>query len=465
MFRIRATKHNPCPLCGVTDWDMQIVNDDNTRSVFCRKTSAQKGDILMGKDGLQYKCTAVDCQIDSGLFNVFREYLPKEEWMQRKAAMDPSFRKPMVDYDKPVQGEAVVKSNKECDTFYRTLLSLLVLEEKHKKSLLAEWESSIHNMEHLLTDYPIRSLPPYDKDRYASREKFSNPNRKQLIAKLVEVFGEDLSGYPGMYLRTGKYWDEKPVVERWTIAGEEGTLFPCFDKDGYLYRLRIKCDYPDVKIEEGHYDSYHGMYGTFSHRYDEVGKHTWWFYPSNSDSKPLVAADVTLKSNGLPVGKTVGKYKTISSLSRKRNEAGEEYNGMHLGCRSGSPYSLYTRPGDNYTVVIGTEGEKKGMVANAIKGNPLLTVPGVGSFRQLFEKGEDGLSVMDHLKNRGMKAFLLCYDADKETNHNVMKAQDAFVARLKEEGIQPLIGNWKSQFDKGIDDILLMGVDIQIQRV
>lgn len=459
--RVRATKHNPCPLCGVTDWDMTVQYDNGDTVVFCRKVSANKGDFIIGRDGKQYQCIAVDHQVDTGLFSLFREYLPKEEWMRRKATQT-QFRE-SLDFTKPLKFEAKVKSNKECDTFYRYLLSILVLEDKHKERLLHEWESPIHDMKHLLTDYPIRSLPPHDFIRRKLKERFHNPTRNQLIAKLVKKFGEDLSGYPGIYLRTSEYWDSRPMSERWTISGAEGILFPCYDTDGYIYRLRVKCDFPDVVIREGEHEPCEGRWGTLSHNYDANGNHIWHLFCEDGEE---ILAHPALNSNGVPaVGKVSGKYRTISSLLIKKEPDGSLVNGLKFGCRSGSPYSLYTQPGDNFTVVIGTEGEKKGMVSNAIKHMPVLSVSGVGCFMGLFEADPDtGKSVIDTLKEKGMKAFLLCYDADKEEKEEVMKAQNAFLKKLKEAGIQTYVGDWKSQYDKGIDDILLLGLDIKISK-
>ena len=59
-----------------------------------------------------------------------------------------------------------------------------------------------------------------------------------------------------------------------------------------------------------------------------------------------------------------------------------------------------------------------------------------------------------------MKVFILCYDADKEENRQVSKAEESFIRELRKEGVNAIIGKWSGKFDKGIDDILLMGCDI-----
>ena len=93
-----------------------------------------------------------------------------------------------------------------------------------------------------------------------------------------------------------------------------------------------------------------------------------------------------------------------------------------------------------------------------------MCVPGVSSYSVIFEKDESGVSLIDYLKSRGMKYFILCYDADKEENERVLKAEASFVEELKNNNVIPLIGEWKGKFDKGLDDILIMGLDITVRR-
>ena len=63
-----------------------------------------------------------------------------------------------------------------------------------------------------------------------------------------------------------------------------------------------------------------------------------------------------------------------------------------------------------------------------------------------------------------MKYFILCYDADQEENERVQNAEASFVEALKEQDVIPLIGEWQGKFNKGLDDILLMGLDITVRR-
>ena len=273
-----------------------------------------------------------------------------------------------------------------------------------------------------------------------------------------------------MYQRTGSYWESQSEEERWTFCCGEGILFPCYNKDGYLYRFRIKNEYPDIKIKEGDL-AFQGKYGRFHHSYDKDGKHCWSFKEQGSDSYlpvygPGSNNTLSLNEKGLPSlgGKADGKYANISSVKEIRLENGRVVNMFHNGCRSGSPYSLYYQEGDSFKIVLGSEGEKKGMIANYIKKCPLVHISGVSAYSTIFEKDENGESLIDWLKKRGMKYFAICYDADKESNERVAQAEKALAEELIRNDVIPLIGEWKGKFNKGIDDILLMGLDISIKR-
>ena len=66
------------------------------------------------------------------------------------------------------------------------------------------------------------------------------------------------------------------------------------------------------------------------------------------------------------------------------------------------------------------------------------------------------------LKKKGMKALVLCYDADKSENSMVSRAEKEFLERIKQAEVIPYTGEWSGKFDKGLDDILLMGIDFKI---
>lgn len=495
--RTRCSKTFPCPICGSTDYDMVVSYDDGSNIIHCHKAT---GNSDMSVNGKIFICVKQDYISDIGRFNLYQEKNEKdridedkkrrwmespafEEWKKKKGITD---FKPRKNYKTTTSAAPVVADftkrevetlkpldNKELNDRYRFLLSNLVLEDKHEQRLRAEWKSAIYPTiaDEILTKYPIRSMPPEDKVHFCSGETFKNPTRKQLLSMMIKEFG-DPRGVPGIYLRQGKYWDEQPLSERWTISGQEGIIFPCYDLNNNIYRLRLKIDYYNKTVKD---HSFNGMNGTFYHKYSTEGKHLWYFdenpySPYGLDRNPqkeiLVYGGkqnlIELK-DGVPViGKAANKYKTLSSYYEKI--VGDKViNGLKYGCSGGTPYSLYLPEGANNQVVIGTEGEKKGMIASAIKKCPVLTNPGVGVYKQLFEK-HNGKSVIDVLKERGMKMFILCYDADKSENTNVLAAEKGFIKALHDENVLVMKGDWSGSFDKGLDDILLQGVDFILNK-
>ena len=476
----RTTRQAPCIFCGDVGYDMRMhyTTENGYPEIvhWCHKTHAFKGDIL-NVGATSYICKTAGKQIETGFFDLWTEYLTKEEWIKRHKSTDgyqvsgKKYGGPVLDYNskEPVKGEEKPLSNKKLHEIYSYMLSLMKLEKKHYALLAKEWQNPLHPSLCDLLSKGLVSLPPKDNARFANSEKFENLTRKEITRRLVAKFGT-LRGVPGFYLRSGSYFDGKPEEERWTFSGGEGIVFPCFDKDGYIYRLRYREDYPSMELKKDIHAPFHGKYGTFHHYYNKEGKHCWSFTEKETKATETVYEPslgiyaITLNEKGLPSygGKASGKYKTLSSR-RIELKGNEPVNTMEGGCGSGSPYAFYVMKGQPFTVVLGTEGEKKAMISSYIKGMPSVSVPGVTSYECLFEKDDSGESLMDVLKKRGMKYFLLCYDADKHENDMVLNSEKAFVERLKQEGVIPLIGEWKGKFNKGIDDILLMGLDVTVR--
>ena len=477
-FMERTSRSVPCVFCGDVGYDIRLHYPETEDVVhWCHKTQAEKGDII-SVGGKQYICTATDHRPEGkgmGKFNLFKEYLSKEEWMAKQERINPDWKpsypagagnRPRVipktvalKTPKPgelAEGEVKPLSNKQLDKIHRVLLSMLVLEKKHEADLLNEWKSPLHDVSHLIEDFKIRSLPPPDKSRFKSSYRYQNPLRKSIISKLYDTFG-DLRGVPGLYMRTGTNWDNKPEKERWTFAfSREGVLYPCYDANGYIYRLRIKDEYPDREIKPGKQEPFKGMYGYFTHYYDFEGFLRCRFVPKDKSQKSI---DVGLSE---VYGKPRGKYKTLSSVNTELVYGDRIVNKLFCGCKSGSPYSLYTRPGDNFTVVFGPEGEKKAMVANAVKHVPGVSIPGVTNFSVIFVPDESGVSLIDYLISKGMKYFVIGYDADKDENEQVAESEQEFAQELKKRGVIPMVAAWRHDFDKGLDDILLKGLDVEI---
>lgn len=292
--RIRVSAINPCPICGSTDYDMIMDYGEEGSVIWCHKMT-QPGNIVV--NGKEYVCITVGKQSAIGIFNL---YMEKEEydivwprkikkWIEQQKNCNPNFKPSNYSKRKVSNDVSVVKrnsyarqivedvkpmSNKMLDEGYRYMLSLLVLEEKHKELMEQEWHSNVFpNMyDTLISLYPIRSLPPKDAIRYKQKEKFKNRTRKQITAAMLSRFGS-VEGIPGFYKRTGEFWDNRPDEEAWTFSGGEGIIFPVYDKDGYLYRLRYREDYPDFKLKEK--DNY--PEGVLFHKYEKNGERKWFF--------------------------------------------------------------------------------------------------------------------------------------------------------------------------------------------
>lgn len=472
-YKERCSRGAPCIFCGDIGYDMRVIYPETEDIVhWCHKAKVQKGDVISA-GGKDYICISADHETREatmGTFCLFKEYLSKEEWKAKQERINPNWsgkgsnnsfqpRPREISFDAPASdrilpGEEKPLSNKELDRRYRFMLSLMVLENKHKTALLNEWASPVHNVSHLLKDFPIRSLPPADKVRWKNKERLNNPTRRAIIEKMFHEFGS-LKGIPGLYRRGGSYWEEKEEWERWTFAFQnEGLIFPCFDGEGNLYRIRIKDDYPDLEVKEKDGVSFMGKYGYFHRFYDKEGLMKCQFVPTVGE--PF---DCPLKD---AFGKARGKYKNFSSVVEVR-KGDQIVNMLEGGCRSGSPYSLYKLPNQSMGIVIATEGEKKAMVASAVRGVPCISIPGVSSFNVIYREEEDGTSLFDKMVKAGCKVVILAYDADKENNETVLKAEKKFAESLKAHGMMVMSGSWSKDYDKGLDDILLLGLEMIVK--
>lgn len=470
----RCKSGSPCIFCGNVGYDIRVFYDDAQTVHWCHDKSiraqVKKGDIIPGADGKNYLCISENKPISAngmGEFHLFREYLSKEDFANRKTSCSQIIKR---DPGELIKGECKRLSHKEMDERLRYFLSLLILEERDREVFEREWvKSNGINCMYLLEDYPVRSLPLPDKTRFAYKVDSKNPTRKQVVNAMLDKFG-DLRGMPGFFLRGGKYYEGKPERERWTFGGE-GIVFPCYDADGLLYAIRLKDAFPAKELKEGRDEPFNGQFGTFVHSYDLEGLHQWKFTPKNGETVLVTSKGKTIVPIGKDwcpeIGKVTNKYKNFSSVLEKRNVFGEVYNALDQGTRSGSPYSVYAKHSrkERMKFAIITEGEKKGMVANAFTGMTTVVVPGVWSYRSLFENSDGGMSVVESLKQSGVTTIIVCYDADKWTNEDVKKAEAALITEIRNSGIVPLVGDWSNKLEKGLDDLLLQGLLFNLKPV
>lgn len=461
-----VSRSHPCPICSVlrgrseNDWCMYSETLDDKgrerRHVCCMRSNASPGELFKGSDGVTYRMYKATAQ-----GNIWE---PVEQWERyqprsnkttdRGTTVTMAKARPVT--ETIYEGVSDILPPKMLDKFYRTMLDNLKLESRDLAVLKKEWGDRTDS---ILRQWPIRSLPPQDAIRFSSDERYENISRKKLMEKIVAECGEP-KGVPGMYIGKNGLW---------TTYKLSGIVYPIYDINGNIVRVRIGDRHPQV---EGRFE---GRIGMFSYRRAEQGT-GWYFIPEGASYDDAVLVwkygwegnKVALDLKGLPeVGerKIGGKYKNFSSYAPdktlSKTEDGKEIIVNHYkdGCQSGSHCSVYTKGGDDARVVYITEGEKKAIVANEILGVTTISVPGVSTFGKLFEN-PDGYqeSIMGDLTAKGMRLAVIAYDADKAENDNVLKSEFKAVKALLKSGVKVGIASWNPRWGKGLDDILLKGV-------
>lgn len=472
---VLVSKQVPCRICGKTDW--------------CRLNTYPEGDIVhlchriheesvVGTDGLLYRAIKTT---DGG----FTKYETVEQWeASKKKWLAEHGRKggstrghrpeaaPAASFyqaeEVPVTGVSELASPERLDEVYRYFLTNLLLEKKHQKKLRKEWDvvlQGVNVYEDILGSFPIVSIPPEDRLRFSSKEPFDNLWRKKLMEQMVEDIGEP-EGVPYFYRKKNG---------QWTFDWLSGICFPTFNSSGLITRLRVNDDYPFVDGE------FEGNPGQFRYQIGESDTAGWDFIPESDGSLNYDDAvrvweygstqnRITLSDKGYPPGKVRGKYKNCSSFRTRDIREGSRLvrreNILDRGCQSGSPISLYTRPGDDPCIVYVTEGEKKALVLNERLKAPAVSLPGVSSYMKLFEKEEGSdTSMMEALRDRGMSLAVLIYDSDKDEKDEVKDAEKKAVRQFIKNGFPIAIGGFNRNWSKGVDDLLLMGVSFQITTI
>ena len=514
-----ASKSEPCPICGKTDncWSAYYGAKSGWLH-YCGAKHCSGHPNVFGRDGKNY--VLIDNKRfpggRSGGYFVYaseeQQLRQREEFIAELKAKNPNYRSSgssgvsfyqsngfptnefaeveVIEVDKvePLPNEKLHK-------VYDYLLDLLILEPQHKKALLDEWNAGLIDPQlgdKLLKRWKIRSLPMNDYARKNSGAPLRNLTRRDIIQKLVNRFGS-LKGVPGFYLETIRWTDKQGAAQshtHWQMVGTSGIVFPCYDPDGNIIRIRIGDEHPVLEEyahnPDGSYiyeytdkrvwnpDGSYGMVQVESHA---IAADIRWDYRSGewirhcrTTQKQIVLYSrqagieiVKLNDKGYPIidGKVNGKYKNFSSYKRREEHKDGKiyaYNTYEQGCQSGSPISLYTKPGDDMRFVYITEGEKKAMVMNHFLNCPVISIPGVNCFNKLFEKiaGKD-YSMLEWLQSRGLKTIVVVYDADKGTNEAVLNAENGLLERCHQEGIETYVGEWDARYGKGADDILILG--------
>jgi hypothetical protein len=322
-----------------------------------------------------------------------------------------------------LKDECSIADRKRLNEVYREFAKILKVTNEDAFLLRKEWDKPTSKglADKILSEYPLISLPEETKEGASKRLQAAS-----ILAKRVG----DLRGIPGFYQNSS---------DNWTVTGKCGVGFPIFDTEGNLIRFRIREKYPDLK------GIYQGEEGVFRHSFDKHENHIWFFYAPGKN--PVIIGKE-------PKGKAAGKYKNLSSVYEKEKGV----NFYKNGTKSGSRASLYAKDSDIFSTVYVTEGEKKALVANALLGFPVVSLPGTGTFMKLFESQDGCKPIMDYLMAQGCKLVIIAYDADKSVNAYVLKAEKKAIEEFKKRNLNIAIGEWNAAFGKGLDDVLVQGV-------
>lgn len=383
---IRAvTKQRPCPICGKPDWCGFFESSSGGEMICCQRIKDQND--VMGYDGNYYIFVAESKNGTSLIFEEANQRLAKLKARKGEDLGNLKFAKPVQRVLTPVDIVEPSKDHKWLSERYNAMLDMLILEERHRDYLKKEgWTDE------LIEKWKIKSLPVEDYVRMRDGLQTKNPFRVTIGQKLSEKYG-DLSGLPGFYLNK---------KNKWTIAGQDGILFPLPDVNHNYYRMRIRLE-----------------------KAPKIG----------------------------------GKYRNLSSY-KEDDEAYEQgfiVNKYFKGCKAYNNIGFYyDQNRDNMFNAYVTEGEKKSMIGEAYLRCPVIDIPGVNSICKMVE-GKVGERPIDYLKSIGVQIIIIAFDADFRTNEAVFSNQQKAVQIFKDEGFQIGIAEWDSELGKGLDDILVGG--------
>ena len=388
---------NTCPICGKPDW---CSWREDTNMIICmRDDTYLKGDVFTGIDGKTYECKG---QNKEG-HNFFFLHEDCERWREThkiskgaKQQKETAFKRQIPKTIREDDVKPIV--NEKLHKIYSYLLQSLKLEEADRNYLYSEGFT-----DELIERYQIRSLPEPDYYRFQNKDyKSVNKMRKQLAHDCADIFG-DLTGVPGFYQEKDKNGNN---TGEWNISGLGGILFPLIDPFKNIYRLRVRVYRPNVGS---------GKYRNFSSYAEEI----------------ILTKD--------------------EKISRNR---------YLNGCSSGNNCGLYSSALDDYTIVFLTEGEKKGIISNAYFHYPVVTLPGVNSYKKILEPIRSETSnqrLIDFLKQKGTKIIIVAFDADKNVNDAVLNNEKQTISTLRAEGFSIATAEWDMSLGKGLDDLLVAG--------
>lgn len=374
------SKFSRCPICNGPDWCGILPAKDGGELIVCQRDT-MKADII-GTDGNFYVYVCDSKRAKASVYEEASQRRAKE--IYRQGGEFGNFQYSKLQNQELVPVDVINPlENVKLDKIYRELLSLLVLEREHYHYLIEDgWTDALIEKHH------ICSFPVKDFERYKEKIYQKNPMRVNLAQCLLRNF-RSLEGVPGAFLnKSGK----------WTFAGNSGILFPLYDLNGNIYRLRVRLD----------------------------------------------------RDTGY------GKYHNFSSFMEDKEAKKQGYlkNYYEKGCQAGNNIGIYMNADDDMYLCYITEGEKKGIIGNFYLKNPVVSLPGVNSYSKLLD-GQTGRRPIDGLIRKGVRIFIVAFDADKDKNMAVLKSQINLVKALQKEGCTVAVANWDVSLGKGLDDLLI----------
>ncbi len=427
----RLSKHGEvCPICGHTDWCCRMIPHNEMGVVLynCQRAGSESfaqeplTTFVSPYDGRTYVVISTKTSVTIQEIGGWMARNPGRKLKDGTVAPGGSTVKYEPKKVQMVKEEEVeVRSNDELHEMYSAFLSLLVLEPAHREYLHKEGLTDEE-----IEKYCIRSIPEPDGFRYQNRSYTSaNASRKQIMMRMAQKYGENLKGVPGFYRKNGE----------WTFNGQGGLVIPVPDIYGRFVGIRIRVDrrWKDERgftISQEQYLSEKKAAAVENRpcKYRETGKYVWMSSYKDDEKKAQQGIIANIYKDGCSSGIRLGYYQPTTA-------------------RTGSQKA-----------VLMTEGEKKSIVASEKLGMMCIDVPGVGNWRQMFDKDKaTGKRPVDILKEAGARLIIVAYDADKETNKNVLNAQNMLVEALKKEGIMVAVAGWDISVGKGLDDLLVAG--------
>lgn len=415
-----VSRTEPCPICGKPDYCFwkERKNSPGSFNLYCNRSWEAVGTVVAGLDGNNY------ISIYERQGGTIYESVEQRE--KRQVQRITGQAKEVTPVSRTVIGAVEPLPHEKLDAIYRTMMEAMPLIKYHATYMNHEgWSLE------LLKKHGICSFPPEYQNKlpYSLRTALSREQIAEYVMKKLNI--SSLRGTPGAYInKAGK----------WTFAGQSGILFPQYDSDGYIYRLRIRLDFLDLPVKLLEDDD--GFYYMDFREKIRV-----------SMSGPYKIVDG--RKISIKFDTHSGKYRNFSSYKLDKNAyaVGFIENTYNGGCEAGNNLLFAMQPGDNYLCFWVIEGEKKALFCNAAIRQPFISLSGVNDINRL-KLAVNGRTALDIMKQKGAKIAIVPFDADRTHNDMVMKCMMQLCKMLKDEGFDVFIPEWNEADGKGLDDLL-----------